>query len=81
LTQNLRGYADTKFKRMVDFLVTRIRIEYAKPEEKIVQQDDGPQERKYGDGESLQGYFMCVILKGSFLAQTSNSRKGAQQTI
>ena len=47
------------------------------PEQKIVKQDDGPQERTYDDGEHLDGYFMVVILRGTFRAETRNAPKGA----
>lgn len=57
---------------MLEFIVTRIRIEYAKPEEKIIKQDDGPQKKKYVD-EELTGYFMYVVLKGKFCAELRNS--------
>ena len=57
---------------MLEFIVTRIRIEYAKPEEKIIKQDDGPQKKKYVD-EELFGYFMYVVLKGKFCAELRNS--------
>ena len=63
---------------MVSFIVAKVRIEYAKPEQKIVKQDDGPQERVYDDGELLDGYFMVVILRGTFRAKTRNAPKGAQ---
>ena len=62
---------------MVSFIVAKVRIEYAKPEQKIVKQDDGPQERTYDDGEHLDGYFMVVILRGTFRAETRNAPKGA----
>ena len=62
---------------MVNFIVARVRIEYAKPEQKIAKQGDGPQERKYDNGDSIEGYFMVVILRGTFRAETRNAPKGA----
>ena len=38
--KQVQDFADTRFKRMLEFIVTRIRIEYAKPEEKIIKQDE-----------------------------------------
>ena len=70
--KQVQDFADTRFKRMLEFIVTRIRIEYAKPEEKIIKQDDGPQKKKYVD-EELTGYFMYVVLKGKFCAELRNS--------
>ena len=76
LNPNLSG-ADERFTRMVNFIVSKIRIEYAKPEQKIVKQDDGPLEKDKEDDESLEGYFMVVILRGTFRAETRNAPKGA----
>ena len=76
LNHNLDG-ADSRFTRMVNYIVARVRIEYAKPEQKIVKQGDGPQERKYDDGDIIEGYFMVVILRGTFRAETRNAPKGA----
>ena len=33
---DLHGYPDTRFKRMLEFIVNNIEIKYAKPEERIV---------------------------------------------
>lgn len=64
---DLHGYPDTRFKRMLEFIVNNIEIKYAKPEERIVQQDDSFLEEENDDGEMIRkGYFMCVILKGTF---------------
>ena len=70
--KQVQDFADTRFKRMLEFIVTRIRIEYAKPEEKIIKQDDGPQKKKFGD-EEISGFFMYVVLNGKFCAELQNS--------